>query len=256
MKRSFILGALLTVVSVPAATAQVGPHVAFDATYKLSQGGTMHMMSDGNGHIRTEMGAQAHNAINIVDYQNRTITVLMPERKTGMQMPMGAEHETVADEQSARSHNATPLGAKVVDGHPCHGWQYSSPRGTTQVWIGDDIHFMVHTETTTPNHVSTLDLKEFSSAAPPAAAFAIPADYKIMSMGAGLPSMESLRALGANVGSAGQAGMQQNPRAMQMMQGVSRMMQMHGAPQGMPNMPQGFMPQSVPASSNGYQSSP
>jgi hypothetical protein len=65
-------------------------------------------------------------------------------------------------------------------GHPCHGYETKEGTSTSDVWIGDDIKYLVHSETKYPQGSTVMALKKFSSAAPAADQFTVPSGYKEM----------------------------------------------------------------------------
>lgn len=167
-----------------AATTLEGPKVVFDATYtSISPAGTstVRMISDGKGHMRTETSTNGQKFISIMDYPKKESVTLMEAQKMAMKMTLKASTD-VHDETSAKQANAKSLGNKVVNGHPSHGWQYTTAGGTTETWTGDDIKYLVKSETKTPQGKVTMDLKSFSNKLPSGDLFSIPAGYKIMAM--------------------------------------------------------------------------
>jgi len=95
----------------------------------------------------------------------------------------------VRDAATARKYNAQSLGAKVIDGHPCHGWRSTSQGATTDSWLGDDIGFLVYSATASARGNTTMRLKSYSAAAPAAQLFTVPADYRVMNLPTSIPGM-------------------------------------------------------------------
>ncbi len=162
------------------------PAEIFDATYKYINPGlgdsSMRMISDGKGHMRHEMTANGSKNVAILDYPAQTMITIMDAQHLAMKMPMKTNSTKITDEASAKRANAKSLGAKVMDGHPCHGYETKDGDTVSQVWIGDDIHYMVHSEVNTPSGKIVMALKSWSNAAPTASLFQIPTGCKVMDM--------------------------------------------------------------------------
>ena len=188
MKRSILASlAGLSLMALAASAAELEyPKQVIDATYEISGGkmGTQktRMMSDGKGHMRVESGANGQKSISIMDYPNKVCTTLLEAQHMAMKMPLTGSKGEITDEASAKKAGYKPLGQKTVDGHPCHGYEHSQPSGTSRIWIGDDIRYLVRSETETPTGTIAMDLKAWSSAAPSADMFIVPSGYKEMKM--------------------------------------------------------------------------
>jgi hypothetical protein len=186
MRNKVVMALAATIVCAAAAQAIEYPKIQFDATYQSTapQGTTqMRMVSDGKGHMRVESTASGQKFISISDYPNKMLYSIIEAQHMVMRMPLKDQPEQpqIHDEESAKRANAKSLGAKVVNGHPAHGYEYSTPNGTTVVWIGDDIHYMVRSEMTTKDGTKVVtDLKQWSAGAPSANDFQVPSGYKVM----------------------------------------------------------------------------
>jgi hypothetical protein len=162
------------------------PKQAYDATYNVtgSTGSyTMRMASDGKGHVRTENNMKTGKVISLMDYPGKTMTNAMEAQKMIMTMPLRPTAGTY-DEAALKKNGAKSLGAKTMDGHPCHGWESTSTgavKTTTDSWIGDDTHYLVHSETTMPGGKQVMALKSWSDKAP-ADITDLPKGYKEMKM--------------------------------------------------------------------------
>lgn len=141
---------------------------------------TVRTSSDGKGHIRSEVETKGSKSISIMDYPAGTITSLMVAQKMMVKMPLPKQEEPVTDVESARKAHAKELGAKVINGHPCHGYETKAGDAVAQTWVGDDIHYLVHSETTSPKIKVVTDLKSYSPKAPESSLFDIPPGYKEM----------------------------------------------------------------------------
>lgn len=190
MPRALIISTLssmlFSVTCLPTG-AQTWPTKAFDATYESTAAGqttVMRQISDGRGHMRTESSTPQGSVISIIDYPNKVVWSLMAAQKIAMKMPFNpnAAGPAVRDAESARQYNSKPLGVKVIDGHPCHGWQTTVQGTTSESWIGDDINNLVYSVTSGPYGQSSMRLKSYSAAQPSSTLFTVPSDYKIMSI--------------------------------------------------------------------------
>lgn len=158
------------------------PKKPFDASYQVSSPSgqsTLRMATDGKGHLRSESSAANYNVVTLMDYTNSTQTSLIEMNKMAMQSKIPPEGAYIVDEESAKKANGKSLGSKVVGGHPCHGWSISSPGGTSEVWVADDIGCMVLSTSNGPAGKMKTELKKFSNTAPDASAFKVPAGYKL-----------------------------------------------------------------------------
>jgi len=173
---------------------------AYDATYEMTKSYTaaagsktiIHEMSDGKGHVRKEStesfpnGQTERSSTDIYDYSDNMMTRLMDDQKMYITMPIPSGFELLAhtiDEEHLKNFrpNAKSLGTRVIDGHPCRGYELSvddNVASTVQLWIADDIHCMVQSETTLPNGKELLALKSFSHKAPANDLSAVPSGYK------------------------------------------------------------------------------
>ncbi|HEY9772847.1 MAG TPA: hypothetical protein V6C81_03450 [Planktothrix sp.] len=169
---------------------------AFDANYALTSpalgNGSMRIESDGKGHVRTETICPATGKItSVTDYIEKKVSTVMDKQKMIMTAELSDNNVNVFDEESAKKAGYKGLGAKNIDGHPCHGFEIDSkvPGGktvSTEEWIGDDTHYLVHSETTTPQGKQITALKKWSNSAP-GDITKLPADYKEMKVPAQKP---------------------------------------------------------------------
>lgn len=189
MKRVLALGVVVSVLmalSASAAIAQEFPKIVFDATYKASgpAGNTdMRTISDGKGHLRQETATHGMKIVSIVDYPGKVSYTIMEAQKSVFKTPLTQQTTPdVHDDASAKKANAKSLGTKVIAGHPCHGWEYKTSQGTSTIWRGDDIQYLVKSETVTPNGTMTMELTSWSTKAPAADAFKVPDGYAVSSL--------------------------------------------------------------------------
>lgn len=186
-----VLAVLGTAVS--AVLAADFPDKAFDATYEMGGplgNSTMRLLSDGQGHTRQEVTAanSGYKVVTITDYPKKTAVNLMVEQKMAIRMPFkpSTTHE-VMDEATAKEHGATALGVKIIDGHPCHGWQYSTGNQLNEVWSGDDIGNVVYSVQKSPQGQITMKLNKYSSNAPAAEVFSVPSDFQFIQVPEAFP---------------------------------------------------------------------
>lgn len=168
----------------PASTANPTPK-AYDATYETTAAGTtsaMRYICDANGHVRIEVSTPQGKAISLIDYPKKTMWSLVEAQKMAMKLPFNpdAGGPAIRDAQSALEHGANTLGSKVVEGHPCHGWETTIQGTRSESWVGDDINALVLAVTSGPAGETTMRLKSYSAAQPEASLFTVPADYKVM----------------------------------------------------------------------------
>lgn len=180
-----IAGCLLLFAGSAAIAAQNWPTKAFDVTYTVTSPQstcTLRMASDGKGHMRTESSTAGSSVVSLIDYTDMTQTSLIEQGKMAMKTKIPPEGAYISDAESAKKANAKALGTKVIGGHPCHGWAYTTPSGKSEVWTADDIGCFVLSTTTGQAGKSTTEMKSFSKVVPGSDSFKIPAGYKLMSM--------------------------------------------------------------------------
>jgi hypothetical protein len=186
MKKVLSLVCLATAVGIGAsAQAADYPTMTYDATYDLSgtsTKGTMRMASDGKGHMRTESLINGQKSVTITDYPAKMTTTLMEQGHMAIKTPMTDAPKASYDQDYSKRKDQKPLGAKVIDGHPCHGYESKDGATTSDAWIGDDIKYLVHSESKYPQGSTIMALKKFSSTSPSADAFVVPSGYKEMAI--------------------------------------------------------------------------
>ena len=186
--KNMIVPCLAGLLLVNASAALAGPQYPpkpFDVTYTVTaQTGTsqMRMQNDGKGHLRSETSSSGYSVVSLLDYTTNTQTSLVEQGKMAMQSKIPPDGGYITDDESAKKAKATAIGTKVIAGHPCHGWKYTNPGGTTEVWTADDIGCTVLSTTNGPGGKVVMEMKSVSKAAPPADAFKIPAGYKVTAM--------------------------------------------------------------------------
>lgn len=194
MKRRVIFGILAATLLCGAAANAVGTwkNRAYDAQYDYKAGtmgnGTYRMAADGKGRVLMETHVGQTNSTMIMDQPNKVtyaITQMPGGQKMIMKMPYKDNGVSGTTSEEMKKYNAKSLGIKVVAGHPAHGYAYTIPGTTTstETWIGDDIDFMVMSNSKNPQTGATsMELKSWSAKGPADAAFQLPAGAKVMDM--------------------------------------------------------------------------
>jgi hypothetical protein len=191
MNRAQLLLALAGLLSISGSqAAQPGYVKAYDAGYDITSPAgksTLHQMSDGKGHMRSESTTGAMKTISIMDFPGKVAYTVMAAQKMYMKTPMTAAQET--SDPTKQPPKGKSLGAKVIDSHPCHGYESGENGAVSQVWIGDDIQNLVHSETKTAGGKTVMALKSYDAKAPAQDLLLIPAGCKEMKM----PTMPNAR---------------------------------------------------------------
>lgn len=252
--RSILLGSLLlTLVASTPVWSQWYPQKAFDATYDMQghgQTNTFRSVSDGKGHTRVEIkGAEGRNVTTIADVPNKTMVMIMEDQHMIMRVPFRQDNShQIIDAQTAKAHHATLLGIKVIDGHPCHGWQYSDAGRTSEVWTGDDIGNMVLMTAHGPDGDTSMHLRKYSGSQPDPGLFVPPTTgYRTMDM----PMMGGAMFGGGGAGEGSPLGGGQNGAPSTMMRPGMNNMPPSATPTYVPGgMPQFAPPRGIPTSNS------
>lgn len=174
---------LTTALAADFAQAQEGPKTSFEATYtSIGPAGpsTVRIISDGHGHTRTETTTNGSKYVSINDFNSKSCVTLIDQQKMAMKTPLKSAQD-VHDAETARKCKARSIGTKVINGHPCHGWECTADGGKIEVWTGDDINYMVKSESSTAQGKVTMDLKSWSpNPTIREDHFKVPAGYRIM----------------------------------------------------------------------------
>ncbi|HEY9789281.1 MAG TPA: hypothetical protein V6D22_02700 [Candidatus Obscuribacterales bacterium] len=188
MKNAFAAALFATVMTAGAALAQganEGPRYAFDAYYlETPSNANIHMLSDGQGKLRTEVEKGGQKSVTVSDFANQVgYQIVDPQRMVlRYRLRPGAGHD-VHDDASARRLGAKGTGVQIMHNHACHVWEYAGATGKTTTWVADDVDYLVRSQTTTPNGQSYgLDLKMITRTNPSPSLFAVPAGYKIVNV--------------------------------------------------------------------------
>lgn len=160
------------------------PTKAFDLTYAMTTptgSSQMRMASDGKGKVLTQQTVANMKVTSVADYQGKVMYSIMDAQKMVYKMKMPAQQGNIMTDEAAKKLQAKSLGNKVIDGHPCKGWLYSSTNNTsTETWLATDLEAAVKSITKTPQGTTTMTLKSVSMKTPDASVFAIPAGYKVV----------------------------------------------------------------------------
>ncbi|MBY0547714.1 MAG: DUF4412 domain-containing protein [Candidatus Obscuribacterales bacterium] len=182
MRIKLVSAMLLLAVGVApvAIAADKYPKKAYDATYEMvgsTGSSTVRMGSDGKGKTLMESSSGTYKTTTISDYNAKKATSLLHAQKMMTVMPFDPD-ASATDEESMKKKNAKSLGVKMVAGRNCKGWSYAFKGGDSEVWSDVSGDFLVKSTTNSSGTKTTMTLKSIKDGAPPAAAFAIPADYK------------------------------------------------------------------------------
>ena len=173
---------LLSLNSAALAGGQLYPKL-YDATYavKTPTGvSSMRSISDGKGHLRTEVNVGPSKMVTIMDYPGKTTYTLMEAQKMVIKNPIAQEYEGDLTPELAKKKNAEDLGFKEVLGHNCHGWKLKLPNGVSEHWVDEKAGILVHSRTQAGNYITENNLKSVNMNQPKADLFVVPAGYKPM----------------------------------------------------------------------------
>lgn len=183
--RTLVLAVTALALGQASFAGQIYPKV-YDATYdsKTPAGAAaLRMTSDGKGKLRTESNSGGMKVVSIIDYPGKMSYSILETQKMVTKMPLKAEYEGEMNPELAKKKKATDLGTKEIAGHKAHGWKYTVPGGSTEVWMDEAAGIMVQSRTTASGYTTESTLKTFTTQAPSPALFAIPASYKVVSTG-------------------------------------------------------------------------
>jgi hypothetical protein len=183
MMRLVILCLALMVATSAARADLPYPHGAFTATFDTDSTaagiGAARHISDGQGRLRIEISRSGNSQIGIVDYVKGVTTEIVPSKQIAVTTPV-VPHQSMSEESV--KHDGTPIGEKVVYGHPCHGYQRRQGQFTSDIWIGDDTHYMVRADTYFQQDRSIFSLRDWSDEPPSPELFQIPQNYRVINL--------------------------------------------------------------------------
>lgn len=186
MKSRYAIVFVLLALHASTAFAQNGPKSAYQATFEIyaTGAGTMTntQWSDGRGHTRTDQVVAGRKNATIMDFPKRVAYSLQEDTKTAMRLPMN-ETAYRQDPDYMKKQGWQSLGSKVIEGHPCNGWQLVTDGHTTQVWTGTDTDCTV---LTLQDGKPVMKLLSYQRTNPPAALFTVPANYKVLEIPTGV----------------------------------------------------------------------
>ena len=140
-----------------------------------------HVWNDGQGHQRSESTVAGVVRPSIMDFNKKMIYAIDDQRKTVTAMPLNDPS------QPDPSVKWTPIGAKVIDGHPCQGKKALMGGQQVEYWEGTDTGCTVAVVT---NGKTTMKLVSWKATQPNASLFTLPAGYKVMDMAALMKSYQ------------------------------------------------------------------
>lgn len=186
MKNQPIIAVIACAFAGQAALADLQyPKQVFDATYDLKSAAgdsVMRMASDGKGHMLTVTTANGMKTRSITDYPKMESVTIMDAAKTVVRTKLKGSPAVSSDPESMAKSGAKAIGTKNIDGHNCHGWESDKNGTKTTTWIGDDTHYVVHSDTVAAKYTSTMSLKSWSTKGPSADDLKVPAGYKEMNV--------------------------------------------------------------------------
>lgn len=165
----FLLAATLNNALAFAAVAnEVTYHKPYDCTYDSTKNGVVshqHCMCDGKGHMRVETETNGQTNLMLADYTDKSLIVTY--QLHGKNVFQKSHNDSPDYVPTAEQYKKwTPLGAKVVNGYACHGYEKSYPSGQKQTdWVADDTEAIVLSEAHGVQD-SVLELKSYSQKAP------------------------------------------------------------------------------------------
>lgn len=184
---------LLSMLSAPHLVAQQGP-AQFKADVKMKNAdGTSAtgVMYFGGAKMRTELTMDGQNIIVLADPAAQSQSVLMPDDKIYMQMPIGQGPISIPVSGPSDPTNPCSAGSGATDcvrgetesvnGYEAVRWDYTSRSGTrTRAWVSTKLRFPVKTE---DDDGVSMELSKIVVGAQAASLFAVPPGYTKMDVG-------------------------------------------------------------------------
>lgn len=176
--KSFFTVAIAVLLGGAAFAAGYGrPYEAVLESYSTGAPTRTHIWNDGQGHQRAETSISGVNRVSISDFAKKTIYAIDDQRRTITVMSMNPANS----EQPDPSVKWTPLGPKVIDGHPCQGKRGTISGQQVEMWEGTDVGCNVAVVT---NGKTTQKLVNWKPLAANPGLFSLPAGYKQVDMNA------------------------------------------------------------------------
>lgn len=183
VKTSLILASVTAMVApylmAPAALAFDYPKEVYLVTYEVvtPTGKTeLQQASNGKGMVTMKVKDAKSTYRYFADYKIDVYTTMMDSTKTARKEKLDKKTAETFNHIYFKKNAQKELGAKVVGGHPCHGYMYSAGGETGEVWIGDDCKILVFGDS--GKTITTLKKLDTN---PPASEFnsEIPSNYKM-----------------------------------------------------------------------------
>jgi hypothetical protein len=178
MRAAILLSNLLfgTLLITANSFASGMPQKAFQAVYEETGPGGKSVRTyscDGHGHGKSEvLRPTGRRDIVIIDEPSKKITMLMGDSPTPTTIPLGDNDlSAIAAFGQEVKAGGKPLGTKVIDGHPCHGFHYVIGGMQEDLWTGDDIGMRVYSKVDAGFGTVEAHLRSYSPVAPAASAF-------------------------------------------------------------------------------------
>ncbi|HEY9785118.1 MAG TPA: hypothetical protein V6D17_06925 [Candidatus Obscuribacterales bacterium] len=165
-----------------------------DATYEVSSAtGTIiyRCVLDGKGRQRHEMPTPRGRLITLVDLTTKSMVYIVEAQRVAMKMPCTPDPRlAVWDPKMAQNFKGKvkELGVRIIDGHPCQGWEAEANGMSVESWIATDIGALMFSTCHGAGFVSTTKLVNYSLAKPDPSNFSVPSGFKIMEMASSVPN--------------------------------------------------------------------
>ncbi len=163
--------------SIAPGMAQLPPERPYNAVYQTladpSSSVQTYIMSDGKGHTRSESTIAGQQYVSILDSTKKVCWSLNAQTKIATKV----NFDTFAYYDPSYAKAQKPLGSRVVDGHPCHGWQMNSGGHSTQTWVGDDTGCAVLVTMDNKPYMRLVKHQPFVASP---GLFTVPVDYKVV----------------------------------------------------------------------------
>ncbi len=127
---------------------------------------------------RSEMDANGHETVQIIDYAARTMYMYMPAENIAYKMNFSQAPENPVE--GSEQITPTYLGTETIDGKLCDKWQYTISEGTTKVWVWKTESFPVRTESTTSSGTVIVEHKNIVFGTLSNQLFQLPAGVQII----------------------------------------------------------------------------
>lgn len=131
--------------------------------------------------IRTEMTEQGETVIMLVDLDEGTLYMYMPDQNMAMQMPFGQAAESAIEEaQSITNYDYDIVGTETMDGKVCLVVTYTVGNESAKMWVWKEHGLPIRIETTTPEGTTVIEFKNIDFSNIPDSMFELPPGVTIM----------------------------------------------------------------------------